>query len=151
MPQDKPDEEAGLPRATVDKQIQDYLKKNFTMSKEVKQSLKDSCQLFLSLIILEANRACETEKKKIITNQHIYKSLDKHGFHEYINLCRTAAHDYDDYSRHKPSKQDKFKESGKTLDELHQDQMRLFDQAKKEQNRAFGLQSEETEKCNEEQ
>ena len=144
MPQEKPDEETSLPRATVDKLIHDSLQKPYTISKETKSILKESCQLFLNMVILEANRICETEHKKIITNQHVYKSLEKYGFESYVETCASAASDYDEYAKHKPSKQDKFKESGKTLEELHEDQMRLFDEARKEQDRAFGVPSEDS-------
>ncbi len=141
MPYEKLDEEAGLPRATIDKIIHNYYKKNYTVSKETKLALKDACQGFLNLIILEANRICEHDKKKIITNQHIYSSLEKYGFGRYIDECKSAANDYEDYSKHKPSKQDKFKESGKSLEELHEDQMKLFNEAKKEQNKSFGVEN----------
>ncbi|KAI5169830.1 down-regulator of transcription 1 [Pancytospora epiphaga] len=135
----KPDEETSLPRATVDKLIHKSLKKPYIISKEMKGFLREACQLFLNIVILEANRVCEADSKKIIANSHIYKSLEKHGFQEYIQDCQHAASDYDDYAKHKPSKQNKFKESGKTMDELHEDQMRLFQKAKMEQQVIFGV------------
>lgn len=139
MVPDKSDEERSFPQATIYKLIQSSLKKSYTVSGEAKPILKEACQLFLNMVILEANRICGKEKKKIIANKHVYKALEKYQFEEYIRPCEEAANDYDDYSRHKPSKQDKFKESGKTLEELHADQMRLFDQAKREQNVAFEI------------
>lgn len=144
MPQDKSDDDTSLPRATVDKLIHDSLEKPYIISRETKNVMKESCQLFLNLIILEANRICEIESKKIITNQHIYKSLEKYGFQEYVDMCLVAASDYDEYSKHKPSKQNKFKESGKTMDELHEDQMKLFKEAKKEQEVAYGVAEEDS-------
>ena len=136
---DRSNEETGLPRATIEKVVHSSLKRNFNVSREVKTLLKESCHCFLNLVIVEANKICEVEKKKIITNQHVYKALEKYEFGDYIDDCRIAAADYDEYSRHKPSRQDKFKESGKTLEELHADQMKLFDQAKKEQKAVFGV------------
>lgn len=142
MPSEKADEETGLPRATIDKVIQTFFKKNYTVAKETKISLKESCQAFLNLIILQANKTCEKERKKIITNQHVYMALENYGFEDYVKMCKIAANDYEDYSKHKPSKQDKFKESGKTMEELHEDQMRLFSAARKEQEREFGIETE---------
>lgn len=140
MPHDnKTDEETTLPRATVDKLISDIIKKLYVISRETKGILREACQVFLNVTIVGANKICEEDHKKIITNGHIYKALEKQGFGEFIDKCENAASDYDEYARHKPSKQDKFKESGKTLEELHEDQMRLFADAKREQDRIFGI------------
>lgn len=150
MPQDKLGDDRCLPRATVDRLIHDLLQKSFVISKDTKNILKESCQLFLNMIILDANRICEIENKKIITNQHVYKSLEKYGFQEYVDSCALAASNYDDYLKHRPSKQNKFKESGKTMDELHEDQMRLFSAAKKEVNLSYGIPADEESSSEEE-
>lgn len=144
MPAEKPDEEKCLPRATVDKLIHELLLDGFTITKATREMLRDSCQLFLEMIAIEASRICEVEKKRTITNHHVYKSLEKHGFASYIDKCNTASVDYEEYSRHRPSRQNKFKESGKTLDELHEDQMRLFSAARKEINMEYGVEDNGT-------
>lgn len=142
MPIERPEEETGLPRATVDKLIQELCPAGHTVAKEARNALRDAAELFLGLIALEANRICDAEQKKTITNQHVFRALERYGFAEYINACGAAASDYDDYSRHRPSRQNKFKESGKSLEELHADQMRLFNDARREVSRAYGIDEE---------
>lgn len=139
MIQDKTDDETSLPRATVDKLIQELLPATFTITKEARSALREMCHVFLNTIALEASKICEVENKKTINNNHVFKAFEKHGFSLYVEACKTAAIDYDDYAKHKPSKQNKFKESGKTLEELHEDQMRLFSQAKQEVNAQYGI------------
>lgn len=142
MPQDKLEEDSTLPKATVDRLIQDLTPKPYIVVKEVRNVLREIAHQFLSLIALEANTQCELEKKKTITNPHIYFSLKKYGFESFIASCELVAKDYDDYSKHKPSKQNKFKDSGKSMEELEEIQKNLFKEAAKQQEINYEVKSD---------
>lgn len=145
MPSEKLDDESSLPRATVDKLIQDLTPNGYSVSKDVRSRLRDSAHAFLNIVALEANRLCDTEKKKTISIGHILKSMEKSGFGDFVHECETAAKNYDEYTRHKPSKQNKFKESGKSMEELEALQMQLFKQAAEQQMKEYEIEDlEET-------
>ncbi|KAI5148301.1 down-regulator of transcription 1 [Enteropsectra breve] len=143
MPSERAEDENNLPKATVDKMIQEVLPKNLSMAKITKEKVKLACQLFIDVVSIEANKACELENKKTITNSHICQGLEELGFGAYIDVCQQAALDYSDYAKLKPSRQNKFKESGLTMDELHEDQMKLFNEAKKAIFKEYEVQESE--------
>lgn len=142
MPQDKLDEDSSLPRATVDKLIQDLTPKPFVVSKDTRNMMREAAHAFLNFIALEASRMCDVEKKKTISTLHIFRSLEKYGFDGFVEECDMAARNYDDYSKHKPSKQNKFKDSGKSMKELEAEQRNLFKQAAERQDSLYGVQRE---------
>ena len=115
------------------------------ISKEVKELLRDSAHEFLWFISLEANTQCELEKKKTISNQHLYAALKAKGFDEFILGCESVSKNYEDYSKHKPSKQNKFKESGKTMEELEEIQKNLFADAAKKHQDFYNVESDDIE------
>jgi histone H3/H4 len=142
MPQDRLDEDSSLPRATVDKLIQDLTPKPYVVSKDTRGIMREAAHAFLNFIALEASRMCDVEKKKTISTLHVFKSLEKYGFESFVGECDMAARNYDDYSRHKPSKQNKFKDSGKSMKELEEMQRSLFKEAAEKQDSLYGVQPE---------
>lgn len=142
MPSEKSDDDSELPKATVDSLIHDVAPKDYGISKDVRGLLKVSARLFLSHIALEANRLCELENKKTIGTNHVFKSMERHGFGEFVEECDVAAKNYDEYSRHKPSRQNKFKDSGKSMEELQEMQMALFRQAAEQQRKEYGIEED---------
>jgi down-regulator of transcription 1 len=145
MPTEKLDEETGLPKATVDKLIQELTPNGYSVSKETRSLLRDAAHVFLHTISIEANRLCDIDKKKTISIQHIYKSLEKYKFGSFIEECDIAAKNYDEYSKHKPSRQNKLNKSGKTLEELQALQMSLFQEAAKQQLQDYEIQDDDSE------
>lgn len=146
MPQEKTDEDSELPKATIDNLIHELTPNKFSISKEVKHYLRLSARLFINHVSLDANKFCETEKKKTITIAHVFKSMEMHGFGEFVEQCTISAKNYDEYSKRKPSRQNKFKECGKSMEELQEIQMKLFKQAAEEQKREYEVvDNEETE------
>lgn len=142
MPQDKLDEDSSLPRATVDKLIQDLTPRPYVVSKDTRNVMREAAHAFLNFIALEANRMCDVEKKKTISIFHVFRSLEKYGFESFVEECDTAARNYEDYSKHKPSKQNKFKDSGKSMEELEELQRNLFKEAAEKQDSLYGVQPE---------
>ncbi|ELA42907.1 uncharacterized protein VICG_00222 [Vittaforma corneae ATCC 50505] len=149
MPPEKSDDDSELPRATVDSLIHDVTPKDYGVSKDVRELLKASARLFLSHIALEANRLCELENKKTIGTSHVFKSMEKCGFGDFVEECDVAAKNYDEYSRHKPSRQNKFKDSGKSMEELQKMQMELFRQAAEQQKKEYGIEDNSVSESNE--
>lgn len=143
MPQDKLDVDSSLPKATVDKLIQDLTPKPYVISKDTRNIMRDAAHTFLNFIALEASRMCDLEKKKTISTFHVFKSLEKYGFESFVEECDMAAKNYEDYSKHKPSKQNKFKDSGKSMEELEEMQRSLFRQAAEKQDSSYGIPPEE--------
>lgn len=145
MPSEKLDEESGLPKATIEKLIQDLTPDGFGVSKEVKSLLRDVAHSFVTQVILDANQQCDTENKKTISVNHVFKSMDKFGFGNFVSECEVSARNYDDYSKHKPSRQNKFKESGKSMEELQELQMQLFKEAAEQQKREYDIKEDSEE------
>lgn len=131
------DDENMLPKATVDKIVSGMLPKSSIVPRESKEIFQGICMKFLSVLTLEANKACEAEKKKTINHEHVYKALASLGFEEYVDKCSEEHGNYENYVKQKPSKIDKFKDSGLTLEELHDQQIKLFQNAKLQFERSF--------------
>lgn len=134
---EKNDDENTLPKATVDKMVSSLLPKNTIVPKESKEIFQHGCIEFLNMLTLEANKVCESEKKKTISYEHIYKALANLGFGEYVGRCTEEHGNYESYVKQKPSKIDKFKDSGLTMEELHDQQIKLFQNAKLQFERSF--------------
>lgn len=143
MPLEKNDEDFGLPKATVFKLIQDLTPEDYAITKDVRNAMREAAHQFLNTIALDANTQCEAiEKKKTISNSHIYFALEKRGFKNFVVECQKVSGDYEDYSKHKPSKQNKLKSSGKSMEELEEDQRMLFKQAAKLQSELYEMDDE---------
>lgn len=134
---DKGDEENALPKATVDKIVSSMLPKNAIVPRESKEIFQSGCIEFLNMLTLEANKACEADKKKTISYEHIHKALANLGFEDYIEKCAEEHGNYEKYVKQKPSKIDKFKDSGLTMEELQDQQSQLFQNAKLEFEKSF--------------
>ncbi|KAI5170656.1 down-regulator of transcription 1 [Nematocida sp. LUAm3] len=122
--------EPKLPRASVDKIVEDTLTAPLTCSRDVKYVLLDGCAKLIHIISAEANRACEREQKKTVTHEHVYVALRQIGLSHYIEECHNAYKEHVEQSKLRPSKQNKLKESGLTEDELEREQEELFRKAK---------------------
>ncbi|KAI8855040.1 histone-fold-containing protein [Chytridium lagenaria] len=74
-----PDEELGLPKATVAKLIQEMMPSDIACAKETRDLLSECCVEFIHLIASEANEACEKDAKKTIAGEHVLAALKEHA------------------------------------------------------------------------
>ena len=88
------DEELSLPKATVQKLIQDYLPKDISCAKDTRDLLIDCCVEFIRLVSSEANEACEKDSKKTIAPEHVVKGLVDLGFEKYTREVQDVLNDH---------------------------------------------------------
>ncbi|ORX60571.1 histone-fold-containing protein [Hesseltinella vesiculosa] len=120
------DDDLSLPKATVQKLINEMMPSDVVCAKDTRDLLIDCCVEFIHLIASEANDICEKEAKKTIAGEHILASLQALGFDDYVN-------DVDDvYKEHKKQQKDRDKKStrlentGISEEELLRQQELLF-------------------------
>lgn len=120
-------DEIGLPRATVNKLIQEMLPEDVICSKDTKDLIAECCKEFITLISSEANEICEKDSKKTISPEHITSALRELGFDEFIeevegvNRVHKAQAKQDNQKR-----KNKLDQSAFTEDELAAQQELLF-------------------------
>ncbi len=139
MKDDNFNEECSLPRATVDRAIQDSFSNNDSaekplVEKKARSFLQEAASKFLMTVASKANEYAQEQSKKTLCHEHIFESLKIYGFSDFIPECKKSFDDYNEYSKLKPSKQNKFKESGLTMEELRKEQEKLFMEAKNDSN-----------------
>lgn len=125
-------EEITLPKATIDKIIQESCSGR-SLTKEGKILITSCAIEFIHMITTEANELCEKELKKTINHDHIYQALTNHGYESFISECNEAHEEHLKLCSMKPSKTNKLKISSMSMEELYNYQMSLFENAKKEQ------------------
>ncbi|MBW0532640.1 hypothetical protein O181_072355 [Austropuccinia psidii MF-1] len=120
-------DEVGLPRATVNKLIQEILPPDMICSKETKELISECCKEFITLISSEANEICEEDAKKTISPEHIIDALKTLGFDNFVaevedvNRVHRAQAKQDNQKR-----KNKLDQSGFSQDELAAQQELLF-------------------------
>jgi len=108
------DEDLSLPKATIQKLIQEYLPKDLSCAKETRDLLTDCCVEFVHLVSSEANEACEKDSKKTIAPDHVVKALNDLGFGKYTQ------------EKERERKASRFELSGLSEEELQRQQEELF-------------------------
>ena len=88
------DEDLSLPKATIQKLIQEYLPKDLSCAKETRDLLTDCCVEFVHLVSSEANEACEKDSKKTIAPDHVVKALNDLGFGKYTQEVQDVLNDH---------------------------------------------------------
>jgi len=124
------DEELTLPKATVQKLINEMLPSDLTCSKETRDLIIECCVEFIHLISAQANEICEKDAKKTISPEHIVTALKELGFESYVDEVEEVLKDHKQQVRDREKKTSKFEQSGLTEEELAQKQQELFDQAR---------------------
>jgi len=124
------DEELTLPKATVQKLINEMLPSDLTCSKETRDLIIECCVEFIHLISAEANDICEKDAKKTISPEHIVAALKELGFESYIDEVEEVLKDHKQQVKDREKKTSKFEQSGLTEEELARKQQELFDQAR---------------------
>ncbi|KAG0151232.1 hypothetical protein CROQUDRAFT_651448 [Cronartium quercuum f. sp. fusiforme G11] len=120
-------EDVGLPRATVNKLIQEYLPADVMCAKDTKDLVAECCKEFITLISSEANEICEKEAKKTISPEHITSALKQLGFDDYIEEVESVNQVHKAQAKHDNQKRkNKLDQSGLSQDELAAQQELLF-------------------------
>ncbi|KAI8877864.1 histone-fold-containing protein [Backusella circina FSU 941] len=78
------DDDLSLPKATVQKLINEMMPDDIICSKDTRDLLIDCCVEFIHLIASEANEICEKETKKTIAGEHVVAALQALGFEDYV-------------------------------------------------------------------
>ncbi|WFD44610.1 negative cofactor 2 transcription regulator complex subunit ncb2 [Malassezia psittaci] len=120
------DEELSLPKATIQKLIQDYLPSDMSCAKDTRDLLIECCVEFIHLVSSEANEACEKDSKKTIAPDHVVKALVDLGFEKYTHEVRDVLNDHKQHQKERERKSSRFEMSGLTEEELQKQQEQLF-------------------------
>ena len=88
------DEELSLPKATIQKLIQDYLPSDMSCARDTRDLLIECCVEFIQLVSSEANDACEKDSKKTIAPDHVVKALNDLGFGKYTSDVQDVLNDH---------------------------------------------------------
>mgnify|MGYP002715311306 CR=1 FL=1 len=120
------DEELSLPKATIQKLIQDYLPKDMSCARDTRDLLIECCVEFIQLVSSEANDACEKDSKKTIAPDHVVKALNDLGFGKYTGEVQDVLNDHRQQQKERERKASRFEMSGMTEEELQRQQEELF-------------------------
>ena len=93
------DEELSLPKATIQKLIQDYLPNDMSCAKDTRDLLIECCVEFIHLVSSEANEACEKDSKKTIAPDHVVKALVDLGFEKYTREVQDVLNDHKQHQK----------------------------------------------------
>ena len=120
------DEDLSLPKATIQKLIQEYLPRDLSCAKDTRDLLIDCCVEFIHLVSSEANETCEKESKKTIAPDNVVKALVDLGFEKYTHEVRDVLNDHRQHQKERERKASRFELSGLTEEELQRQQEELF-------------------------
>ncbi|KAF9983123.1 negative cofactor 2 transcription regulator complex subunit ncb2 [Modicella reniformis] len=126
------DDELSLPKATVQKLINEMMPDDIACAKDTRDLLIECCVEFIHLLASEANDICEKEMKKTIAAEHVIAALKALGFEEYLPEVEVVLQDHKTQQRvkDKDRKSGRLEHSGRTEEELLMEQTRLFAEAK---------------------
>ncbi|KAI5803402.1 histone-fold-containing protein [Peziza echinospora] len=127
-------DDLSLPKATVQKIIQEILSNDLSFAKDARDLLIECCVEFITLISSEANEISEKEAKKTIAAEHVVKALKDLGFEEYIEQIQEVAQEHKEHQKSREKKQSKMEQSGLTEEELLRQQEELFGKARDKYN-----------------
>ncbi|CAO1617300.1 unnamed protein product [Parajaminaea phylloscopi] len=120
------DDEVSLPRATVQKLIQELLPGDMSVAKEVKDLVIESCTEFIRLVSSEANDICEKSGKRTIGSDHCVQALKDLGFESYLKNIEEVLEDHKAEQKLREKKNSKMARAGLTDEELQKQQEALF-------------------------
>ncbi|KAG0198741.1 negative cofactor 2 transcription regulator complex subunit ncb2 [Mortierella sp. GBA30] len=126
------DDDLSLPKATVQKLINEMMPDDIACAKDTRDLLIECCVEFIHLLASEANEICEKETKKTIAAEHVISALKSLGFDGYLPEVEVVLQDHKTQQRvkDKDKKSGRLENSGKTEEELLLEQTRLFAEAK---------------------
>ncbi|KAI9599242.1 histone-fold-containing protein [Syncephalis fuscata] len=124
------DDDLSLPKATVQKLINEMMPSDISCAKETRDLLIECCVEFIHLIASEANEICEKEAKKTIAPEHVLSALKALGFETYLNEVQEACEEHRQHQKVRERKSSKLTKSGMSEEELLRMQQELFSQAR---------------------
>ncbi|KAF8427807.1 histone-fold-containing protein [Tirmania nivea] len=127
-------DDLSLPKATVQKIIQEILSNDLSFAKDARDLLIECCVEFITLISSEANEIAEKEAKKTIAAEHVVRALKDLGFEDYIEQIQEVAQEHKEHQKSREKKQTKMEQSGLTEEELLRQQEELFGKARDKYN-----------------
>ncbi|KZO92219.1 histone-fold-containing protein, partial [Calocera viscosa TUFC12733] len=120
------DDDLSLPRATVQKIIQEMLPNEMVCAKDTVTLIIDCCVEFIHLISSQANDICEKESRKTIAPEHILGALKELGFDSYIEEVESVLKEHKVQQKEREKKSNKLNKSEFTEEELLRQQEALF-------------------------
>ncbi|KAF9102487.1 negative cofactor 2 transcription regulator complex subunit ncb2 [Mortierella sp. GBA35] len=127
-----PEDDLSLPKATVQKLINEMMPDDIACAKDTRDLLIDCCVEFIHLLASEANEICEKETKKTIAAEHVITALKALGFDAYLPEVEVVLQDHKNQQKvkDKDKKSGRLENSGRTEEELLSEQLRLLAEAK---------------------
>ncbi|GAA5893650.1 uncharacterized protein JCM6883_003593 [Sporobolomyces salmoneus] len=120
------DDDVALPKATVNKLIQELLPPGFVASKEVKDLMAECCKEFVLAVSSEANEICDKESKKTMLPEHILAALKALGFEDFVDGVSDVLKDHKELAKDERKKKQSKKASGMSQEEMLRIQEELF-------------------------
>ncbi|KAH8929472.1 histone-fold-containing protein [Atractiella rhizophila] len=121
------DDEVGLPKATIQKLIQEMLPGDFSCTKDTRDLIAECCKEFVLAISSEANEICEKDSKKTISPEHIVAALKALGFNYYVEEVEECLKDHKQTTKERAKRNvNRLEASGLTQEELEKQQEALF-------------------------
>ncbi|KAG2203103.1 histone-fold-containing protein [Mucor mucedo] len=124
------DDELSLPKATVQKLINEMMPDDIICSKDTRDLLIDCCVEFIHLIASEANEICEKETKKTIAGEHVVAALKTLGFEEYVEEVDDVFQEHKKQQKDRDKKSTRLENTGISEEELLRQQELLFAQSR---------------------
>lgn len=119
-------EDLSLPKATVQKIINEILHNDMSFSKEARDALIECCVMFVMILSQVSNETAESETKKTITSDHVIDALNQLDFPEYIEPIKKVLIEHKEGQKLRERKTSKLEKTGRTEEELLLEQERLF-------------------------
>ncbi|EIE75658.1 hypothetical protein G6F57_000497 [Rhizopus arrhizus] len=124
------DDELSLPKATVQKLINEMMPEGIICAKDTRDLLIDCCVEFIHLIASESNEICDKETKKTIAGEHVIAALQTLGFEEYVEEVEEVYKDHKKQQKDRDRKSTRLENTGISEEELLRQQELLFAQSR---------------------
>ncbi|KAI8376407.1 histone-fold-containing protein [Radiomyces spectabilis] len=124
------DDELSLPKATVQKLINEMMPQDVACAKDTRDLLIDCCVEFIHLIASEANEICEKETKKTIAGEHVVAALQALGFEDYVEEVDEVFKEHKKQQKDRDKKSTRLENTGISEEELLRQQEMLFAQSR---------------------
>ncbi|SAM01250.1 hypothetical protein [Absidia glauca] len=124
------DDDLSLPKATVQKLINEMMPEDVVCAKDTRDLLIECCVEFIHLIASESNEICEKETKKTIAGEHVLASLQALGFEDYVEEVDEVFKEHKKQQKDREKKSTRLEHTGISEEELLRQQELLFAQSR---------------------
>ncbi|ORZ17969.1 histone-fold-containing protein [Absidia repens] len=124
------DDDLSLPKATVQKLINEMMPDDVVCAKDTRDLLIDCCVEFIHLIASESNEICEKETKKTIAGEHVLASLKALGYEDYVEEVDDVFKEHKKQQKDRDKKSTRLEKTGISEEELLRQQELLFAQSR---------------------